>query len=172
MQRMPAATAYQPAAYAPPARHYGGFWIRFVARVIDWIIIGIVSAIVRLPLAVIVGINRATLGRITTPDDAIAALPALAGLFGLSFVIQVVLSLCYEVYFLSTRGATLGKMAVSLKVIRADGRPISPGLAAGRYFGMWLSSLIFCIGYIIAGFDSEKRSLHDRICDTRVIYAR
>ena len=56
-------------------------------------------------------------------------------------------------------------------MIRADGRPISPGLAAGRYFGLWLSSLIFFIGYIIAGFDSEKRALHDRICQTRVIYA-
>jgi uncharacterized RDD family membrane protein YckC len=63
-------------------------------------------------------------------------------------------------------------MALGLKVIRADGGPISAGLALGRYLAQILSALIFGIGYIIAGFDSEKRSLHDRICDTRVIYVK
>ena len=29
--------------------------------------------------------------------------------------------------------------------------------------------LILGIGYIMAGFDEQKRTLHDRICDTRVI---
>jgi uncharacterized RDD family membrane protein YckC len=28
------------------------------------------------------------------------------------------------------------------------------------------------IGYIIAGFDEQKRALHDRICETRVIHSR
>ena len=29
--------------------------------------------------------------------------------------------------------------------------------------------MVFGIGFIIAGFDSEKRAMHDMICDTRVI---
>ena len=33
-----------------------------------------------------------------------------------------------------------------------------------------VSGIILLIGYIIAGFDDEKRALHDRVCDTRVIY--
>jgi len=172
-QRMPAAAAYSAPAYTPVgARHYGGFWIRFVAKVIDVIVIGIASSIIRLPLT-LMGIGRIGLGRITGPEDVFANLPFLASLAGVSFFINIALSLCYEVYFLSTRGATLGKMAVGVKVIRADGGPISPGLAAGRYFAAFLSGpFTICIGYIIAGFDREKRSLHDHICGTRVIYGK
>jgi uncharacterized RDD family membrane protein YckC len=43
------------------------------------------------------------------------------------------------------------------------------GRAFGRYFGKLLSAIILGIGYIMAAFDSEKRALHDMICDTRVI---
>jgi len=32
--------------------------------------------------------------------------------------------------------------------------------------------MIFMAGYIMAALDDEKRALHDRICDTRVVYAR
>jgi uncharacterized RDD family membrane protein YckC len=35
-----------------------------------------------------------------------------------------------------------------------------------------LSAMILYIGYIMAGFDSQKRALHDMICDTRVIQTR
>jgi uncharacterized RDD family membrane protein YckC len=35
-----------------------------------------------------------------------------------------------------------------------------------------VSGIILLIGYIMAGFDDEKRALHDRVCDTRVIYKR
>ena len=63
-------------------------------------------------------------------------------------------------------------MALGLKVIRADGGPISVGLAVGRYFAKILSALTLWIGFIIAGFDREKRTLHDHICGTRVIYTR
>ena len=75
----------------------------------------------------------------------------------------------YEVYFLTTKGATPGKLILNLKVIRSDGGPISAGRAAGRYFASVLSSLTFGIGYIIAGIDDQKRAMHDHICDTRVI---
>ena len=174
MQRMPQ-TAWTPPAYQPATagvRRYGGFWIRFIARVIDSLIVGFVATIIRLPLVAMLGIRARDFGRIADPADILTAMPGLMSLFGLSFVIQVALALGYEMYFLSSKGATPGKMAVGLKVIRADGGPISPGLAAGRYFGLWLSAIIFWIGYIIAGFDPEKRALHDRICETRVVYGK
>jgi uncharacterized RDD family membrane protein YckC len=101
-----------------------------------------------------------------------AALPALMSLIGMAFLIQFCLSLAYEVYFLTTKGATPGKMALGLKVTRADGGPISVGLAVGRYFAKILSVCTLWIGFIIAGFDREKRSLHDHICGTRVVYTR
>ena len=45
-------------------------------------------------------------------------------------------------------------------------------MAVGRYFAKFLSSITLCIGFIIAAFESEKRSLHDHICGTRVVYTR
>jgi uncharacterized RDD family membrane protein YckC len=69
-------------------------------------------------------------------------------------------------------GATPGKMALGLKIVRPDGGPISAGRAVGRYFAEILSALTLMIGYMMAGWDSEKRALHDRIADTRVIKTR
>lgn len=155
-------------------RRFGGFWIRFLAVVIDGIILWVATLVIRIPLGLLGlgGLGLAGLGRNADPAQALAALPAILSLIGLSIFIQFALSLAYEVYFLSTKGATPGKMVLGLKVIRADGGPISPGLAAGRYFGKILSGMILWIGFIIAGFDSEKRALHDHICGTRVVYTR
>ena len=154
------------------ARHYGGFWIRFLAIIIDGIIIGVVSAIIRIPLGLAgLGVGLG-LGRNPDPNQVLAAIPAVMSLIGLSFLINLALSLAYDVYFLTTKGATPGKMALGLKVIRADGGPITAGVAIGRYFGKILSGIVLWIGFIIAGFDGEKRALHDHICGTRVVYTR
>lgn len=185
LNRMPPPTSFPQAAYpsaygvAPRAAalHYGGFWIRFLARIIDWIILGFVTFFVRLPFRLVLGASALGVGGFDLngprdPSEIIAALPAILGFAGISFFIGIAIHLAYEVFFLSTRGATPGKMVLGLKVIRADGGPISPALAAGRYFAMWLSYITLCIGFIIAAFDPEKRALHDHICQTRVIHAR
>ena len=152
-------------------RRFGGFWIRFLAIIIDGVILWVATLVIRIPLG-LMGLGMVGIGRTSDPAQALAALPAIMSLIGLSFLIQMALSLAYEVYFLTTKGATPGKMAVGLKVIRADGGPISAGLAVGRYFGKILSAMVLWIGFIIAGFDAEKRALHDHICGTRVIYTR
>ena len=54
-------------------------------------------------------------------------------------------------------------MALGLKVVRPNGGPVNLGRAVGRYFAKWLSSITLGIGYIIAGFDAEKRAMHDMI---------
>lgn len=75
-------------------------------------------------------------------------------------------------YFMITKGGTPGHLAVGTRIVTADGRPLSTGRAVGRVFAGFLSSLILGIGYLIAFFDDEKRTLHDRICNTRVIDAK
>ena len=145
-------------------RHYGGFWIRFVARVIDSVILNVAFYAILIPLSGVIG-----LGRIGDPSRALSL---GAGLLGGYILMSTLLSLAYEVYFVSTRGATPGKMALGLKIVRSDGSILTAGRALGRYFGYVLSMFTFAIGCIIAGFDREKRALHDHICDTRVIYAR
>ncbi len=152
-------------------RHYGGFWIRFLARLIDGIILFVINAIVRIPLMLLFGIGTMGMGGFGRGRGLIFA-PALAGLLGISLMISLALGVGYEVYFLSTHGATPGKMVLGLRVIRADGGPISPTMALARYFAMWVSAIILMFGYIMAGFDPEKRALHDRLCETRVVYSR
>lgn len=164
---MPGATFSAPSATMSPVRpvttlRYAGFWIRFLARIVDGLIIGLVNFVVTMPLGI------ASFGFLTgTPD--LSDIASMVGMILLATTIKVAIAGVYEITLTTMKGATLGKMALGLKVVRPDGSGISAGRSAGRFFGTWLSGVIFCIGYIIAGFDDEKRSLHDRLCDTRVI---
>ena len=56
--------------------------------------------------------------------------------------------------------------------VRAGGGPVPGSLAVKRYFAQWVSALILMIGYFMAAIDEQKRALHDRICDTRVVHSR
>ena len=87
-------------------------------------------------------------------------------------LLSVVAAACYEIFFIAKRGATIGKMIFGLRVIRADGSPLTVGLSTGRYFAQIIDSFTLGIGYFMAGWDDQKRALHDRICETRVIYSR
>jgi uncharacterized RDD family membrane protein YckC len=167
-----ATPASLPAAASPvPAVRYGGFWIRFVAHIIDSIILGAVGGILLVPMFLLMSGMGAAWSDNPSPDAFAAFFPLMFGGFGLLILIGAGVHLAYEVYFLSTRGATPGKMVLGLKVVRAGGGPVSAGLAAGRFFAEILTGMTLTIGYIIAGFDTEKRALHDHICGTRVIYA-
>jgi uncharacterized RDD family membrane protein YckC len=143
--------------------HYGGFWIRFAGVFID----GILMQVVRVPLSLLL------LGTVMSPLAAAKPNPAVftGAMVTLGFVSMLIACL-YEVIMIHQFGATLGKMAVGIKVIRTDGSGVGWGTSIGRYFMKIVSGLILGIGYIMAGFDDEKRALHDRVCDTRVVYKR
>lgn len=128
---------------------YAGFWIRVGAKILDTILMQIISGVI----GFIIGLSMKGNG----------AAPILAGVIG--FAIGV----AYPVFFLGKYGATIGKMAVKVKVVRSNGEPISYGRALGRTFAEMLSGLILGIGYLMVAWDPEKRALHDRICDTRVV---
>ena len=80
--------------------------------------------------------------------------------------------MAYQTILVSKYGATWGKMALGLKIVNEDGSKVRTGRAFGRVFAEILSGMTCYIGYIIVAFDSEKRSLHDHICATRVIKSR
>jgi len=145
-------------AALPGIYKYGGFWIRFAAKFIDGIVVGAINIVVSM-LTSFVGIAAATTG-----SEAAAIVVQLV-----LMAVQMGVALAYTAFFLGKFGATPGKMACKLKVIRSDGSPITYGRAVGRYFGEMLSQLTLNIGYLMAAFDEEKRTLHDRVCDTRVI---
>jgi len=81
-----------------------------------------------------------------------------------------VLLVLYYVGFHSSRsGATPGKMAVGIKVLRPDGAQISFARAFWRLFATSLSGLSLGIGYLMANFTQRKQTLHDMLCDTLVV---
>ena len=85
-------------------------------------------------------------------------------------LIFFIIQFAYNIYFVGKYGATPGKMACKLKIVTQYGEPVSYGRATGRCFAEILSGMVCYIGYIMAGFDKEKRALHDHICSTRVVY--
>ena len=134
------------------AREYAGFWIRFAAKFVDGILLNIMGKVVGLVVGLALGDGAAVIW--------------------ISFGLGLGINAAYVIYFTGKSGATPGKMACKIEVIRADGSPMTYGRATGRFFAEFLSALTLLIGYIMAGFDEEKRALHDRICDTRVVRKR
>lgn len=134
---------------------YAGFWIRFAAYFLDSIILGIVNMM----LGFIIGIAAAGGG---DPD-------AMLGLQIVLNVISIGLAVAYFTFFNGRFGATPGKMACGLRVVTAEGQPITYLRAFARYWALVLSAFTLMIGFIIAAFDDQKRALHDHICSTRVI---
>ena len=156
----PGAVPYQPAAPFGGVR-YGGFWIRFVAAIID----GIIVQVVVMPLSFVAGGVSGFAGVMGGVPRS--GLPILGGLIG--FVIGVFGTWLYEALMeSSTRQATLGKMVFGMKVTDLGGNRISFGRATGRHFGKWVSALILGIGYIMAGFTERKQALHDMLAGTLV----
>ena len=152
---------------APVARaHFGGFWLRFVAYLIDGIILMVIGSIVQ--FAMIGSLSPFRQPQPGTSPDVV--LGAMAGLVAVVFLVDMVIGCSYEAFLVSSSlCATPGKLALELKVVRPDGARLSLGRAVGRYFAKRLNMLTVGVGYIMAGFDSENRGLHDLICDTRVV---
>jgi len=150
-----------PGGLSHTGRRYGGFWIRVAASLIDGVILWIIQFALLLPISLIMS---ATTVAGSTPRPGL-----MLGFFGLYYVLALAVSAFYEAAFVVYKGGTPGKLALSMRVIREDGTRPGWGLAFGRYFAKIVSSLLLCIGFIMVGFDDEKRGLHDRICGTRVI---
>jgi uncharacterized RDD family membrane protein YckC len=149
---------------AAPALEYGGFWIRLLAKIIDGIALAVVGNIVN---TAILGTRIKELEGFDPQDPA--AVAAMLGLMGLMMLTGAAIGLAYHWFFLAKFSATPGKLALGLRIVRSDGSRLSHGRIVARFFAEYLSSFMLFIGYLIAGFDDQKRTLHDYICDTRVV---
>ena len=138
------------------AMNYAGFWIRFGALAIDAIILGIANSLLFVPLGILIPASE---------DNSFLYLSFMP----LLIIFQYAIPAVYDTWFVGKYGATPGKMACNLKVVVEDGSQITYLRAFGRHFAKWISSIILAIGFIMAAFDDEKRTLHDRICETRVV---
>ena len=146
-----------------------GFWIRAGAYAIDLVILAVAQGAVQMPFAGKMLAPMTGIQPNAPPEQALAALGAMMGMAALAALLGMVVGSLYEGLFVARFAATPGKMALCLKVVRPNGAAVGLGRAFGRYFAKFVSGMIFWIGFIMVALDSEKRGLHDLICDTRVI---
>ena len=142
---------------SPGAMNFAGFWIRFGAKLIDGVIIWVVQMAAMLLFGPMLGLNFFS----SEPPTNFSFLILYPFLFAASIF--------YSVWFVGKYGATPGKLALGLKIVTSSGEPVTYMKALARFFAEMVSAIICYVGYIMAAFDEQKKSLHDQICDTRVI---
>ena len=141
-----------------PQQSPGGFWRRFVAAIVD----GCILAVITFPIELILGF----LSVLALDNDNYRLLiTVITKLFG------VACGFFYTALFYKHRGATPGKLLMGLRVVDND-----TGLYIGflktlqrDYLGKIVGGLLLFSGFIMVGFRSDKRGLHDLLANTRVI---
>lgn len=161
-----AVPTYAPPAAALPAVFYAGFWLRFIAFLMDSVLRGVAFVSLLIPLLVLTGAGGA-IERIANGEDFSDNVAALIGggfLLGLFGITLLVSWLYYAFFESSSWQATPGKKLLNLYVTDLDGRPVSFARASGRFFAKIVTSVVpLFIGYILAGITEKKQALHDII---------
>jgi uncharacterized RDD family membrane protein YckC len=133
-----------PSSVRAAAGPRAGFWRRVVAALLDGVLVS----------AFILAVNAVS---------ASIAVLALTSLLGLAYVV---------VLEGGASGQTLGRRAVGIRVVDADGGgPIGIPRALLRWAAEWLSALILLLGYLWMLWDSEKQTWHDKLASTLVVPA-
>jgi uncharacterized RDD family membrane protein YckC len=167
------------AAYADPAGlvasrgfTYAGFWLRFVATLIDSVIMSFALGVLLVPLFLLAGMEvhiNEMVQHHGQPDPAmIISLVAMILVFA---AVSVLAQWLYHAYLESgERQGTWGKQALGLYVTDLVGQPITFGRASGRFFAKIVTGMVpLGIGYIMAGFTERRQALHDMIASCLVL---
>ena len=137
---------------------YGGFWLRFAAVFLDWILSTILVFLACFAITFIYGSSGFYGGL------ELYLLATLVSGVGNWFY--------YSLFECSGKRATPGKLACGLVVVGLDGEKISFLKASGRYFGKIISSLILGIGFLMCAFTAKKQCLHDMMANCLVVHKR
>ena len=136
---------------------YAGFWRRFLAWLIDVIILGIVGGI----LASVLGLGSGSAG---------------GGSANYSFgtggsLLNLVLGLLYFTLMIAlVNGKTVGAMALGIRVVPADGSgSVSIGKALVRAIVGYVSGIVLFLGFLWMLWDANKQTWHDKAAGTYVV---
>lgn len=134
---------------------YGGFWIRLAASMIDSVLM----------LAIILPIITIFYG----PGYFTSTAPIKGPV---DFILTWIFPFIAIIIFWRYKSATPGKMLFRLIIVDAKTlqKPTTKQLII-RYFGYYLSTLPFCLGFLWIAFDPKKQGWHDKLAGTVVIYA-
>ena len=128
------------------AVEYAGVGSRFIALLIDGVILGVIGAVI---------------GLIVDGDAASTS--------GTSSILSIVISAAYFIGLIGSSGLTLGGRVLGVRVVDANGQQPSFGTAAIRWIGSYVSAIILLIGYLMAFWDGRKQTLHDKMASTYVV---
>lgn len=151
--------------------NYAGFWLRFVAVVIDGIIIGVLQSFVFVPVLGALGISFFNSPPdMTDPEQATGMIAAIMAAAGAVWILALIIQILYFTFMESSKyQATVGKLALGLIVTDMNGGKLDFTKALVRNLCRIISNFTMLIGYIIAGFTAKKQALHDIIAGTLVV---
>ena len=156
----PSARAVTTAGRQPTSRAYAGLQLRIVAFILDVMVLisfGMLFAAAVLALLVIDADNG------NPSDRAFLISGVILALYLVAFVPL------YHILLWSSRGQTVGMMAVHIRVLSRNGGRVSLWRSALRFFGRVFSVLPLFLGLLMALFDRKRRTLHDRLAGTVVV---
>jgi uncharacterized RDD family membrane protein YckC len=165
---------------------YAGFWMRFLAVIIDGIILNILHRIIIIPILGAIGFVDNSFAEINkliyalmqgyryTEEQIMAmvfsSIETVVPMMVVSMIVSGVITILYYSFMESSKyQATLGKMALGLKVTDENGNNLGFAKCVIRQIGKYVSSIILMIGYIMAGFTSKKQALHDIMAGALVV---
>lgn len=146
--------------------------MRFVAIIIDGIIIGVVQSFIIVPILAVAGFSFAS--GIQNGDiseaEAVGMVATIMATMGTTILIGAIIGILYYVFMETSKfQGTVGKIALGLKVTDLNGEKLDFSKALIRNLGKIVSGMILYIGYIMAGFTEKKQALHDMIASTLVV---
>ncbi|ASB89847.1 RDD family protein [Bacillus sonorensis] len=156
---------------------YAGIGFRFLASLIDGVILGVPLYILTVVFTTVMFMGDPDVMRIVEKNQEIVTeQEILITLFAFLKIFAIIGVFTFLVYFLyytlmesSKWQATLGKKIMGIRVADTEGGKISFGQAAGRFLAKSFLSPILMIGYILAFFTERKQALHDLLAGTIVL---
>jgi uncharacterized RDD family membrane protein YckC len=156
---------------AVPRVEYAGFWLRFLALLIDNVVWGIGFVLILIPLIFLTGL-RGLLGEFHPNEDINdVGIFMLIGLIFFAATVSLLFTWLYHALMESSEWqATVGKKVLGLVVTDMAGQRVSFGRSTGRHFGKMITNLVPAfIGYFMAGFTEKKQALHDMMAGCLVL---
>ena len=144
-------------------RLYAGFWRRVIALLVDAVVFSAIHWRVVLCFGIWLMVPWTLLGGGHGPAMAELVDIALQP-FGI-----VVAWLYFTVCESSRWQATIGKLALGLRVTDEYGRRIGFARATGRYFGKFVSVFSLGVGFLLAAWTARKQALHDDMAGCCVV---
>jgi uncharacterized RDD family membrane protein YckC len=165
-----------PQTTAAALEDYAGFWKRVGAYILDAIILYFPNLLIQKMMGV--DAAQATLMQAATnaAGDPHLMLVAQQNFYATMWPALLLGLVIYWVYFAvcesSAWQATIGKLALGIRVTDLQGHRISFMRALGRYPAKMLSGIILCIGFLMVAWTQRKQGLHDFMVGTLVLNGR